>query len=166
MYSNNNCDAHNELLKEPVAFEDFQFSYGFDSNFALHVEFDMPSAGLDETEIIPPPPPLLPESHASILNEQDQKIFNGFLDQFYADTDMQMDPSVFSLCNQPAHFDEEDLCESFLLHSLEEEKDISKEEGLGCLLNSCSTTRLMDNQINSGLKTSNANHCGEHVILL
>jgi hypothetical protein len=21
MYSNNNCDAHNELLKEPVAFE-------------------------------------------------------------------------------------------------------------------------------------------------
>ena len=126
----------------------------------------MPSAGLDETEIIPPPPSLLPESHTSILNEQDQKIFNGFLDQFYADTDMQMDPSLFSLCNQPAHFDEEDLCESFLLHSLEEEKDISKEEGLGCLLNSCSTTRLMDNQINSGLKTSNANHCGEHVILL
>ncbi|KAI8097300.1 uncharacterized protein BX664DRAFT_356557 [Halteromyces radiatus] len=86
-----------EPLREPVPFEDFQFSFGLDPGFAMPVPLDMPppvpalndsnsllpmdiqSDGLDTTT-----------SNNPLLDENDQKAFSQFLDAFFVDKDGQM----------------------------------------------------------------------------
>ncbi|CAO3665751.1 unnamed protein product [Rhizopus stolonifer] len=99
-----------ELLQEPVAFEEFQFTLGTD--------FDIP----DESLLLLPPP----EECTFILDEQDQQMFTQFLDQFYND----------SLCDPK--IEETRLCEAFFLHSLQEPFEENPEQEI--LLETCSRT--------------------------
>ncbi|GAN09532.1 conserved hypothetical protein [Mucor ambiguus] len=128
-------------LQEPVAFEDFQFSLGLDPEFAMPIPLD-----------IPPPPPAMNESdfynmeavpapmNHAVLDEQDHKAFSQFLDQFFVDPNMQIDPQFtmydtqhpppMSLDNHqhPQHqhpyqqTDEEYHRQSSILQSLDEQK--------------------------------------------
>ncbi|KAL7316635.1 hypothetical protein PS15m_005713 [Mucor circinelloides] len=129
-------------LQEPVAFEDFQFSLGLDPEFAMPIPLDIP----------PPPPPMnesdfynmeavpAPMNHA-VLDEQDHKAFSQFLDQFFVDPNMQIDPQFtmydtqhpppMSLDNHHQHHhphhpyqqtDEEYHRQSSILQSLDEQK--------------------------------------------
>ncbi|KAI9268718.1 hypothetical protein BY458DRAFT_511328 [Sporodiniella umbellata] len=61
------CD---NLLQEPVAFEDFQFTLSIEPN--LMPDFDLP-----EFE--------MPSENNTVLDEKDQQMFAQFLDQLYAD---------------------------------------------------------------------------------
>ncbi|KAG1381779.1 hypothetical protein G6F61_002867 [Rhizopus arrhizus] len=100
MYNNNeweNNEVLDEPLKEPVAFEEFQFSLGLDPGFAMPFQLDIPPTSI---EYIPPLLPYSTQNNTSVLNEQDQKAFSQFLDQFYLDPNMQIDPHTFSLYEQ------------------------------------------------------------------
>ncbi|KAI8082180.1 hypothetical protein BDF21DRAFT_492960 [Thamnidium elegans] len=135
-YNNNNNIT--EPLREPVPFEDFQFSLGLDPEFAMPIPLDMP----------PPPPPMSDHDlfsvdpsiptplNNAVLDEQDHKAFSQFLDQFFVDPNMQID-SQFSMYqnNQPPpmsldytqhqhhqHHQEEYNRQTHILHSLDEQK--------------------------------------------
>ncbi|KAI7862244.1 hypothetical protein BDF14DRAFT_1857868 [Spinellus fusiger] len=95
---------HLQPLEEPVPFEDFQFSFGLDPDFAMPVPFDplylapapIPPAphtlhknknSQDMLRSVAGPfiplPLSLPTS--TVLNEDDQKTFSQFLDTFFLD---------------------------------------------------------------------------------
>lgn len=96
-------------------------------------------------------------------------MFNQFLDQFDTDGDVHMDPSAFSF---PVQVDEDGLCESFLLHSLDDRNNVIEdnseyEHGASLLKEAtnrlgylCSSTQS-SGSISSDLNTSNTNHYGE-----
>ncbi|KAI9279161.1 hypothetical protein BY458DRAFT_503344 [Sporodiniella umbellata] len=128
-FPNNNNSRHNsayhEPLREPVAFEDFHFSLGLDPDFAMPIPLDIPPASSNPSSYLPPPPPPpLPASFpsesagTSVLNEQDQKAFSHFLDQFYVDPNMQIDPQPFYFSS----FEEEQARQANILHSLDQHK--------------------------------------------
>ncbi|ORE12054.1 hypothetical protein BCV72DRAFT_237548 [Rhizopus microsporus var. microsporus] len=154
---NNDQTMPNGFLQEPVAFEDFEFTLGYD--FAVPIDFN-------ELEDIP----FNPEAHSHVLDEDERDMFNQFLDQFDTDGDVHMDPSAFSF---PVQVDEDGLCESFLLHSLDDRNNVIEdsseyEHGTSSLLKEatnrlgylCSSTQSTGN-ISPGLNTSNTNHYGE-----
>ncbi|KAI9478622.1 MAG: hypothetical protein EXX96DRAFT_539695 [Benjaminiella poitrasii] len=126
-------------LEEPVAFEDFQFSLGLDPEFAMPIPLDMPppppppltSNNMSESIFFPSEPVLPPPNlNNSVLNEHDQKTFSQFLDQFFVDPNMQIDPQ-FSMVEEPpmpfpyhhqSTHDEEYSRQSSILQSLDEQK--------------------------------------------
>ncbi|KAI9303267.1 hypothetical protein BJ944DRAFT_183672 [Cunninghamella echinulata] len=86
--------SQNEPLREPVPFEDFQFSFGLDPGFSIPIPLDMPPVpshditpmDCQSTVSHPPPPP----DNIPLLDENDQKAFSQFLDAFFVDNDGQM----------------------------------------------------------------------------
>ncbi|KAI7900782.1 uncharacterized protein BX663DRAFT_516493 [Cokeromyces recurvatus] len=98
-------------LEEPVAFEDFQFSLGLDPEFAMPIPFDIsppPLPSQPENNIFYPMTDLVPSTiinnnnnnNNAVLNEQEQKTFSQFLDQFFIDPNMEIDPQ-FSMLEEP-----------------------------------------------------------------
>ncbi|KAI8377113.1 hypothetical protein EDC96DRAFT_494502 [Choanephora cucurbitarum] len=131
----NQTSSLNEApLQEPVAFEDFQFSLGLDPNFSMPVPLDMmppPSQPMTDTDFFgsiaqPPPPP----PNMTVLDEQDHKAFDQFLDQFYVDPNMQIDPQIMCNSLMPSSYysprnskeekEEEEYRQSSILQSLDE----------------------------------------------
>ncbi|ORZ08632.1 hypothetical protein BCR42DRAFT_495328 [Absidia repens] len=90
----------NEPLQEPVAFEDFQFSFGLEPGFAMPVPLDMPPAppSLSDSNNLMSMDYQQNDSHDftcstsnnPLLDENDQKAFSQFLDAFFVDKDGQM----------------------------------------------------------------------------
>ncbi|KAG1145289.1 hypothetical protein G6F37_007186 [Rhizopus arrhizus] len=124
--SESNNSEFNEPLQEPVAFEDFQFSLGLDPNFAMPIQLDIPPTSMDPFSYIPPPE-TFSSQNTSVLNEQDQKAFSEFLDQLYVNPNMQIDPQPFSLYSFEEE-QEEQVRQSTILHSLDEQKKSFKEK--------------------------------------
>lgn len=129
---------------------DFQFSLGLDPGFAMPIQLDIPPTSMDNFQYIPPPPAPYPpqnmSTNTSVLNEQDQKVFSQFLDQFYVDPNMQIDPQPFSLYTNSHTFDEEQLRQSSILHSLDEQKKAYKDNHI--------------HLINSNHNSNNISHIG------
>lgn len=129
---------------------DFQFSLGLDPGFAMPIQLDIPPTSMDNFQYIPPPPAPYPpqnmSTNTSVLNEQDQKVFSQFLDQFYVDPNMQIDPQPFSLYTNNHTFDEEQLRQSSILHSLDEQKKAYKDNHI--------------HLINSNQNSNNISHIG------
>jgi hypothetical protein len=74
-----------------------------------------------------PPPETFSSQNTSVLNEQDQKAFSEFLDQLYVNPNMQIDPQPFSLYSFEEE-QEEQVRQSTILHSLDEQKKSFKEK--------------------------------------
>ncbi|KAK4521069.1 Golgi transport complex subunit 6 [Mucor velutinosus] len=121
-------------LQEPVAFEDFQFSLGLDPEFAMPIPLDIspPPPAMNEGDFYNMEAVPAPMNHA-VLDEQDHKAFSQFLDQFFVDPNMQIDPQYtmfdtqhpppMSLDNHPyQQADEEYHRQSSILQSLDEQK--------------------------------------------
>ncbi|KAG1447976.1 hypothetical protein G6F56_009086 [Rhizopus delemar] len=114
-----NSNEFSEPLREPVAFEDFQFSLGLDPDFAMPIQLDIPPTSTNNSSYIPPPLSFPSGSmNTSVLNEQDQKAFSQFLDQFYVDPNMQIDPQPFYFSS----FDDEQPRQTNILHSQDVQK--------------------------------------------
>ncbi|KAI7879389.1 hypothetical protein K492DRAFT_148394, partial [Lichtheimia hyalospora FSU 10163] len=140
--------GHSAPLQEPVPFEDFQFSFGLDPNFAIPVPLDIPPAPVTEDNsgmlfddslfqsIAPPPPTSSNNGDTSLLNEDDQRIFTSFLDNFCMDQDVEPlpnhMPSLYDLppstnASYPQQQDHDDTEEeerrrNSILRSLDEQK--------------------------------------------
>ncbi|KAI9320972.1 hypothetical protein BX666DRAFT_1913105 [Dichotomocladium elegans] len=124
--------VHNAPLQEPVPFEDFQFSFGLDPNFAIPVPLDMPPAppAEDNSQIffdeslfhnIPPPPA------TDLLNEDDQRIFTNFLDNFCMDPEAEpLPPDMSTLYDIPSYrqedLEDDERRRNSILRSLDEQK--------------------------------------------
>lgn len=90
-----------------MSLSDFQFSFGLDPNFAIPVPLDIPPAPVTEDNsgmlfddslfqsmAAPPPPPTASNNgNTSLLNEDDQRIFTSFLDNFCMDQDVEPLPN-------------------------------------------------------------------------
>ncbi|CDH55545.1 hypothetical protein RO3G_00114 [Lichtheimia corymbifera JMRC:FSU:9682] len=137
-------------LQEPVPFEDFQFSFGLDPSFAIPVPLDIPPAPVTEDNsgmlfddslfqsMAPPPPPTTSNNgNTSLLNEDDQRIFTSFLDNFCMDQDVEplpnhmpslydLPPSTTTNTSYPPQehddVEEEERRRNSILRSLDEQK--------------------------------------------
>ncbi|KAI8068184.1 uncharacterized protein B0P05DRAFT_552189 [Gilbertella persicaria] len=130
-YTNMNTDWQTPL-QEPVAFEDFQFSLGLDPEFAMPIPLDMAPPPLP----LPPPQPMTDDFFFSsmepqppmpppmaVLDEQDHKAFSQFLDQFFVDPHMQLDPLGIQ--------EDEAYRQSSILQSLDDHHQKRRKQGGG-----------------------------------
>ncbi|KAI9030951.1 hypothetical protein CLU79DRAFT_685882, partial [Phycomyces nitens] len=114
---------YHEPLEEPVPFEDFQFSFGLDPDFAMPIPLDIlpiaPSDGPIPPEPFGPLAPALP-TPSTVLNEDDQKTFSQFLDTFFMDHDTQVNVVPSHL---PTAEEQEDAYRrTSILQSLDQQK--------------------------------------------
>ncbi|KAI8981025.1 hypothetical protein BDB01DRAFT_724432 [Pilobolus umbonatus] len=80
------------VLQEPVPFEDFKFSFGMDPDFSFPLEPTLPTPQLSFMQ----DPFLLFPNANTVLDENDQKAFSTFLDTFFIDSDLPSDGQLQS----------------------------------------------------------------------
>lgn len=131
-----------------MSLSDFQFSFGLDPNFAIPVPLDIPPAPVTEDNTSGmlfddslfqniAPPTTLNNGNTSLLNEDDQRIFTSFLDNFCMDQDVEPlpnhMPSLYDLPpsnntsfpqqqQEQRHDEEEERRRNSILRSLDEQK--------------------------------------------
>ncbi|KAI8641075.1 hypothetical protein BD408DRAFT_418805 [Parasitella parasitica] len=124
--SNSSSNYGNELLQEPVPFEDFEFSFGInpDTNATPNIG-DFPPPKISTNEPMSLDPLLLEQepfnfaANTTVLDENDQRTFSSFLDAFFLDPDMQPD-----LNDGSSQEKEDEIRRSSILQSLDEQKKL------------------------------------------
>ncbi|KAI8882774.1 hypothetical protein K501DRAFT_333804 [Backusella circina FSU 941] len=133
-----------EILQEPVPFEDFHFTFGMGSDFSVPLDLDL----------FPPPDPFLHSTTNTVLDEDDQKNFSSFLDALFVDPEMST--TMNTLQEQ-----EEEQRRSSILQSLDEQKKLHQRLSLmASLPNNNTIPSLMNDTTTSSPPSSlhNAHH--------